>query len=919
MPRTNDTSFDGFDFPNVPLFDEYPVIKDVTIAGNGAASDDDVTLSRFSLLSRLWDRTAKKFKYYGVSDWDSITFDDAIDTGIIGNGQDTAFIGYLDHLFIDATRVNYRWDDGTGNERASYYIVNPNTGKFCVKMNGAGSSGDALKAWYHYGDQQGLTKPVAILNEAVKITSIDDIDDVPVFLLGKFKQGGLNYFTDDVDEIKAYLTIMAKSKLFVFKRTVQLEDTSPDNFSFDDVTGASRSTEYTSNTITVRGITEAVDIMVTAAGTLIVDGVDFTGTTVENGQRVAVKLTSSSMFNTETVTTVTIGGISSTYSLTTSISDTTPDSFSFDGETDSELSTEFTSNVITVAGIEAPSEISITGNGTLVVNDDDTFAGTTVEVGDTVAVKLTASTEYDTTVSSTVTIGGVSSTFSVRTRVADMTPDSFSFVAETGSEVDTEHTSNAITVSDIEASAAISVSGSGTLVVNGNDFSGTTVEEDDTVAVKLTSSAEYDTSVSSTVTIGSITSTFTITTREADLTPDSFSFTDVTEADPSTETTSDAITVSGIEDGVSISATTGGTLVVDGVDFTGTEVDNGQEVAVKITSSASYDTTVQVTVTIGGVSDIFSVRTRMPDVTPDQFTFTDQDSVERSTQITSDGITVDDIEESVAISLSGDGTLIVNDSVFSGTEVSEGQIVKIRITSSSEFGTALEGILTIGGVTDTFTVTTRNADTTPDSFSFTAETGVETDSEHTSNAITVADIEESVDISITANGTLVVNGDDTFAGTTIEDGDTVAIKITASSLFDTTVSATVTIGGVTATYSVTTREADTTPDSFAFTAVTAADRDTEYTSNDITVAGIEASSNISVTSTGTLVVNGDDTFAGTTIEDGDTVAVKLTSSNGFLQDVSAIVTIGGVSATYTVTTGDLSDRAFSSEFGHGFF
>ncbi len=101
-------------------------------------------------------------------------------------------------------------------------------------------------------------------------------------------------------------------------------------------------------------------------------------------------------------------------------------------------------------------------------------------------------------------------------------------------------------------------------------------------------------------------------TRAKSTTPASFSFTDVTGVEPGTEETSDAITVS-VEDttaAIPISVTSGGTLEVDGSAFSGNTVTNGQTVAVKVTASSDFATEVSATVTIGGVSDEFSVTTR---------------------------------------------------------------------------------------------------------------------------------------------------------------------------------------------------------------------------------------------------------------------------------------------------------------------
>jgi M6 family metalloprotease-like protein len=95
--------------------------------------------------------------------------------------------------------------------------------------------------------------------------------------------------------------------------------------------------------------------------------------------------------------------------------DTTPDAFTFTDQTNVALNTTVTSNTITVSGICAPAFISITG-GTYSINGGVYTSTTgTVSNGDTVTVRQTSSGSYSTTTNATLTIGGVSDTFSVTT------------------------------------------------------------------------------------------------------------------------------------------------------------------------------------------------------------------------------------------------------------------------------------------------------------------------------------------------------------------------------------------------------------------------------------------------------------------------------------------------------------------------
>jgi N-acetylneuraminic acid mutarotase len=93
--------------------------------------------------------------------------------------------------------------------------------------------------------------------------------------------------------------------------------------------------------------------------------------------------------------------------------------------------------------------------------------------------------------------------------------------------------------------------------------------------------------------------------------PNPFSFTDQTNAALSTVVTSNTITVSGIDQAVSISIT-GGAYSINGGLYTSTSgmVSDGDPVKVQLTSSGNYSTTTNATLTIGGIPAIFNVTTQ---------------------------------------------------------------------------------------------------------------------------------------------------------------------------------------------------------------------------------------------------------------------------------------------------------------------
>src|SRR5690606_18977031 len=88
--------------------------------------------------------------------------------------------------------------------------------------------------------------------------------------------------------------------------------------------------------------------------------------------------------------------------------DTTPDAFSFTDQTDVATSATITSAAITVAGINAPATITVSG-GTYDINSSGSFTSSsgTVNNGDTVRARHTSSGSNSTATNTVVTIGGV--------------------------------------------------------------------------------------------------------------------------------------------------------------------------------------------------------------------------------------------------------------------------------------------------------------------------------------------------------------------------------------------------------------------------------------------------------------------------------------------------------------------------------
>lgn len=199
--------------------------------------------------------------------------------------------------------------------------------------------------------------------------------------------------------------------------TVAAADTTPDAFTFVDQSDISLSTLTESAEITVSGINAASAISVTG-GEYQINGGAWTSTagTVTNNQTVKVRHTSSASDSSTTNTVLTIGGVSDTFTTTTATPDTTPDAFSFVDQTNVALQTLTESAAITVAGIDADANISITGGEYQINSGAWTSAAGTVSNGQTVKVRHTSSASNSSTTNTVLTIGGVSDTFTTTTK-----------------------------------------------------------------------------------------------------------------------------------------------------------------------------------------------------------------------------------------------------------------------------------------------------------------------------------------------------------------------------------------------------------------------------------------------------------------------------------------------------------------------
>lgn len=392
-------------------------------------------------------------------------------------------------------------------------------------------------------------------------------------------------------------------------------DAAPDAFTFPAASGVATGTVSTATAQTISGISVAAAVTVTN-GEWSKNGGAWTTAdgSVVNGDTVNVRQTAALTENTSVVTVLTVGGVSGYYSVTTDLFDTTPNAFTFGSQTGINPSTLTQSGQVGIYGISGGAAVTV-ASGEWKKNDEDWTADAGyVNEGDLVQVRGYASGSFSTTVTVTLTVGGVAGTFQIITRGYSASPTTFTFTDQTGVPLSSTITSNTVTMYGLEVALPVSITG-GTYSKNGGAYGSgaTTANNFDTFTLRHTSAAGVSSIVNTALTVGGYTDTFTSTTAGADTTPNAFTLTPATQGLPSQLVYSNVATITGINVATPIVVTPGCEFRVNifvGWLTTGT-ITNGQTLQVRGLASARVGTTTNYGVTVGTVAVTFSVYTAL--------------------------------------------------------------------------------------------------------------------------------------------------------------------------------------------------------------------------------------------------------------------------------------------------------------------
>jgi hypothetical protein len=535
-------------------------------------------------------------------------------------------------------------------------------------------------------------------------------------------------------------------------------DLTPEPFVFNDLTGAVKSTVYESNVIFVDGITggEVVDLTITG-GEYATAGADAvfgawasTATTVRDSDIVKVRTTSSATELTAVDVVLTIGGVSDTWTVTTEEDAdpavVIPDAFTFVDVTNITAGAVTESNAITVTGttVGAPVAMTITGGEYQVNSGTWASAARTVVAGDSIKVRGTAIPAEDPDFASVSFLSGFEGSHAATTV--------------------TDESSNAHTMT-----------------------MGGTAAQIRTSKLKFGTSSYYN---------GALTQDGRVTT------PDHATF----------EFGAGAFTVEGW---FAFTATT------TSCDLLSKRNDTGNQRSWALIYSSTADQLL-FSISVDGTattSVVVETGTWVPVLNQWYHLACDFDGT--TYRLYRDGVVI--------------GTGVVLVTAFDGTSVFAvgnrggnnsdfpGYIDEVRITKGvaryagaytpliSAFARdgatgIVDVVLDIGGVTDTFRITTQatapGVEATPDAFSFTDQSNLSLSTTYDSNVITVAGINTAAPLSVTGGLYSKNTGPWVSTATTVVAGDTVRLRGTSSATNATDVPVTLNIGGVTDTFTL---------------------------------------------------------------------------------------------------------------------
>jgi hypothetical protein len=641
--------------------------------------------------------------------------------------------------------------------------------------------------------------------------------------------------------------------------------------------------------------------------------------------------------------------------------DNVPDAFSFIAITNARVSETYVSYPITLFGMTEAATITVTGGAEYELNGSGVWATTgPITTDDVLRLRGTSPAAKGQSVSYTVTVNGVSAPWAIFSEPVpgqDNTPDFTNFTAVTGAGLTTYVVSNLQVPNGYNAPSSITAISNAEYSVNAGPWSSTlprTIVPGESIRLRVLTGSLGNTGMTASITIGGVQRIWSVTTGpfnapDADVTPDNFTFTDVTSADPSTTYIAQPVRIVGLGTNVFAPVTIAGTA---GTNFAYSKnggayttspgtVQNGDSLRLRLNSPSGWETSVSTTITVGSFSDEWTITTRAfgtDDTYPDAYSSTWEDWEEGvpGSTVTFPTFTPTGFDSTTQINIAA-GEYSINGGTFTDLPgfLDPGQTVRIRgiVPPAGKITTIL---LNIGGriATQRLIAVAETDDLTPFPFFFQDVVDAQPSQMVESNAISIQDVTQPVACGIRAvdgvNQTFGNEDDAEFRidrndgqgwtawftdDVSVQDGHRVQLRLLASASGSTTRSIKFVAGegpaadNPVATWHVTTigtGGVDTVPAHYGFTPQTNVPLSTVVTSEAQIISGLGVSVAAPIAVTGGSYSKNGAAFTNVpgTVINGDSIRVQHTSSGTLGGGVTTTTTlnIGGIVRTFTSTT-----------------
>ncbi len=296
--------------------------------------------------------------------------------------------------------------------------------------------------------------------------------------------------------------------------TEPVPDTQPNAFSFSTQGDVALGAVVESEAVTISGMNAAASVVVSGGEYAIGNGAYSSAAgSISNGQAVKVRATAAAEFATGQTVSLTIGGVTGEFTVTTAAQDITPNAIDLGTVTDVTPGATASSVSVGIEGITGAVPISIS-NGTYTLGSGSpTSEAGTIENGQTVTVTGTAAATFATEIVVALTIGDTTENFSVTTVAEDTNPDAFELGATaTVSAPGATAESQLITVAGINSTASISITNGEYRIDGVQDYSSaaSTVTNGQQIQVRATAGTIHNDTTTATLTIGNQSDTFAV-------------------------------------------------------------------------------------------------------------------------------------------------------------------------------------------------------------------------------------------------------------------------------------------------------------------------------------------------------------------------------------------------------------------------